>query len=83
MVRIIVADRKHDCTELLGKFVDERHYDILVEEDCDVYAPPDCDLGTQVACTSDCNSCDKGQDEKKIIFKFRRAFILIHSSGTD
>ena len=39
MVKVIVADRKHDCQHLLGQFVDESHYDLLVEEDCDVYMP--------------------------------------------
>ena len=72
MVRVIVADKKIDCTELLGKFVDEKHYDILVEEDCDVYAPPDCDLGEQAGCERDCSSCEKGTDESKIVFKFRK-----------
>ena len=32
MVRRIVAKEKHDCTHLLGTYVDESHYDILVEE---------------------------------------------------
>ena len=40
MVKVIVADRKHDCQHLLGQFVDESHYDFLIEEDCDVYMPP-------------------------------------------
>ena len=74
MVKVIVAKQKYDASHLLGQFVDERHYDILVEEDCDVYAPPDCDLGTQAECSSDCSSCDKGMDERKIIFKFRKNF---------
>ena len=74
MVKVIVAKQKYDASHLLGQLVDERHYDILVEEDCDVYAPPDCDLGTQAECSSDCSSCDKGMDERKIIFKFRKNF---------
>lgn len=74
MVKVIVADRKYDCQHLLGQFVDESHYDFLVEEDCDVYAPPDCDLGTQADCDKDCSSCDKGMDERKIVFKFRKNF---------
>ena len=74
MVKVIVAKQKYDASHLLGQFVDERHYDILVEEDCDVYAPPDCDLGTQVTCTNECSTCEKGMDEKKIIFKFRKNF---------
>jgi hypothetical protein len=74
MVKVIVADRKLDCEHLLGQFLDESHYDILVEEDCDVYAPPGCDLGTQSMCDNECNTCDKGMDESKIIFKFRKNF---------
>jgi hypothetical protein len=73
-VKVIVADRKLDCEHLLGTFLDESHYDILVEEDCDVYAPPDCDLGTQAECSSDCSSCPNGSDERKIIMKFRKNF---------
>ena len=37
MVKVIVAKQKYDASHLLGQFVDERHYDVLVEEDCDVY----------------------------------------------
>jgi len=74
MVKVIVADRKLDCEHLLGTFLDESHYDILVEEDCDVYAPPGCDIGTQANCDKECNSCEKGMDESKIIFKFRKNF---------
>lgn len=75
-VKIIVADRKHDCSHLLGKFVDERHYDFLVEEDCDVYMPADCDLATQTSCVTDkdCASCSTGTDELRIAFKFRKNY---------
>ena len=74
MVRKIVAEKKYDCTDLLGKFVDERHYDILVEEDCDVYAPADCEIGAQAGCDRDCAECETGTDERKIVFKFRKNF---------
>lgn len=74
MVKVIVAEQKYDCSHLLGQFVDERHYDLLIEEDCDVYAPADCDLGDQAGCDQECNSCEKGTDEKKIIFKFRKNY---------
>jgi len=76
MVKVIVAEKKIDCSELLGKFVDESHYDILVEEDCDVYAPPNCDLATQAECDvpKDCSSCPNGSDERRIIFKFRKNY---------
>ena len=58
----------------MGKFVDERHYDILVEEDCDVYAPADCEIGAQAGCDRDCSECETGTDERKIVFKFRKNF---------
>ena len=73
-VKVIVADRKYDCSHLLGQFLDESHYDLLVEEDCDVYAPAGCDLGEVAACNQECSSCEKGMDERKIIFKFRKNF---------
>jgi hypothetical protein len=74
MVNVIVAKSKLDCEHLLGRFLDESHYDILVEEDTDCYMPAMCDLSTQVDCESDCSSCDKGQDELRIAFKFRKNF---------
>ena len=76
MVKIIVADRKHDCSHLLGQFLDESHYDILVEEDADVYMPATCDVATQASCelNRDCASCDKGTDELRIAFKFRKNY---------
>ena len=74
MVKVIVADKKHDCSHLLGQFLDESHYDILVEEDADVYMPANCDLATQATCETnrDCASCTKGTDELRIAFKFRK-----------
>jgi hypothetical protein len=74
MVKVIVADRKYDCADLLGKFLDERHYDILVEEDCDVYAPANCEIGAQADCDKECSSCEVGADERRIVFKFRKNF---------
>jgi Oxygenase domain of the 2OGFeDO superfamily len=74
MVRVIVAKEKVDCQELLGQFLDTRHYDILIEEDCDAYAPPDCDIDSKAVCDKDCSSCPKGMDESKIIFKFRKNY---------
>jgi hypothetical protein len=61
MVKTIVADRKYDCADLLGKFVDERHYDILVEEDCDVYMPLS-------------PGAEETYGEDRIVFKFRKNF---------
>ena len=73
-VKVIVADRKYDCSHLLGQFVDESHYDFLIEEDCDVYMPADCDLATQADCDKDCSSCETGMDERRIVLKFRKNY---------
>lgn len=74
MVKVIVAEKKYDCSHLLGQFVDESHYDFLIEEDCDVYMPPDCDLAVQTDCDKDCSTCDTATDEKRIVLKFRKNF---------
>jgi hypothetical protein len=39
MVKVIVAKQKHDMTHMMGQFPDESHYDLLIEEDTDVYMP--------------------------------------------
>ena len=59
MVRTIVAKEKLDCEHLLGQFVDENHYDVLIEEDTDCYMPSL--LGNE-------------KNEKNIAFKFRKNF---------
>lgn len=74
MVKVIVAAEKHDCEHLLGQFVDESHFDILIEEDCDAYLPADCDITQKAACGVECSNCDVGPDEKRIAFKFRKNF---------
>lgn len=82
MTKVIVSDFKLDCEDLVGQFVDENHYDVLIEEDCDFYAPPGCDIGTQSSCEKDCNTCDKGTDESKIIFKFRKNYFTQEEQDT-
>ena len=75
MVRRIVAREKHDCEHLLGQFVDENHFDKLIEEDTDCYMPPLCDPLEKADCgTKECEDCDKGNDELRIAFKFRKNF---------
>ncbi len=59
MTRVIVAETKHDCEHLLGMFLDESNYDILIEEDTDCYLPP----GYGVTPT-----------EEHVAFKFRKNF---------
>lgn len=68
MTRVIVAETKHNCEHLLGQFLDDSHYDILVEEDCDFYAPN--------------SSLTEGNGEHNIIFKFRKnAFNAVEQRG--
>jgi hypothetical protein len=83
MARIIVAKEKHNVDHLLGHGADRSHYDILIgpggdiDEDVDVYMEPLCDLSTKATCVSECNSCDKGSDERRIAFKYRKGFFTI------
>lgn len=79
MVKIIVAKEKHNCEHLLGTFLDESHYDILVEEDTDCFSIPSCDLSTVAACQpqTDCATCEKGIDERRVAFKFRKNFFSV------
>lgn len=60
MVKVIVAEQKHNCEHLLGKFVDETNYDHLIEEDTDVYMPPQ--MGEDPI------------SEKRIVLKFRKNY---------
>jgi len=59
MVRIIVADSKLDCEHLLGQYVDDSHYDIVINEDTDCYME------------SVMGSPSLG-NEQRIAFKFRK-----------
>lgn len=54
--KVITAATKIDCEHLLATFVDQTHYDTLVEYDCDFYAP----------------SIDGINSEKNVLFKFRK-----------
>jgi hypothetical protein len=37
MTKVIIANSKIDCEHLLGQFLDESHFDILINEDTDCY----------------------------------------------
>jgi len=75
MVKRIVAKTKLDCEHLLGQFVDETHYDRVITSDTDCYMPPLCDVVTKAECgMNDCDTCEKGNDELRIAFKFRKNF---------
>jgi len=37
MTKVIIAKSKVDCEHLLGQFLDESHFDTIIEEDTDCY----------------------------------------------
>ena len=58
MVKVIIAPDKFDAEHVVGKFIDESHYDEVISEDCDFYAP------TPYG--------EDPYDESLLIFKFRK-----------
>ena len=71
MVKVVHMSEKHNCEHLLGQFLDERHYDHVIEEDYDAYMSSDCDLEEK-------DNSNNIANEKKIIFKFRKNFFSKH-----
>jgi asparagine synthase (glutamine-hydrolysing) len=61
MVKIIVAESKLDCEHLLGQYLDESHFDTVINEDTDCYKESDSLLDTELS-------------ERRIAFKFRKNF---------
>jgi len=55
--------------ELLGKYVDESAYDLVIENDTDVYLPPECDVIKESTCDEQCIGCI---DESRLALKFRK-----------
>jgi len=55
-VKVIYCEKKYDANHIKGTFVDKSHYDLLITEDTDVYAP----------------SLDGTMNEENIILKFRK-----------
>lgn len=75
MVRVIVAKEKLNCEHLLGHFLDESHYEELIDENCNFFAPPNCGLEEKSNCgNTDCSTCPKGIDEDAVIFVLRKNF---------
>jgi hypothetical protein len=75
MVKVIVAKEKLDMTHMLGQFPDESHYDFLIEEDCDVYMPANCDLALKQIVTKNVLLAIL-EDERRIVLKFRKNYFL-------
>jgi hypothetical protein len=61
MVKIIQLEHEYDCEHLLGKFLDESHYDLVLNEDADVYRPL---------------RFGEKQDETTILLKFRKNVLV-------
>lgn len=61
MTKIIVAPRKYESEEVIGRFIDESHFDTLINEDTDCYIP-DISVGGSPL------------DENRIAFKFRKNY---------
>lgn len=59
-VNVIIARSKNDCEHLLGQFLDDTHYDVLIESDTDCYKVSSCDASEG--------------DDNSIAFKFRKGF---------
>jgi hypothetical protein len=75
MVKTIVAKEHLDCEHLLGQFLDERHYDYVVDEDCNFFGVPSCGIEEISSCEPrDCSNCPKGIDEDTVIFILRKNF---------
>jgi len=66
MVNVIVARTKIDCEHLLGQFVDETHYDTLIESDTDCYYAEDSSPFAKESKNT--------KDENRIAFMFRKNF---------
>lgn len=67
MVKVIVAQTKKDCEKLLGTFVDESHYSVLVEEDTDCYMAAESGQDDEELSAAEIA-------EKHLAFKFRKNF---------
>lgn len=80
MVKVVVLkpEQVTPRPDLVGTWLTDEHYHTLVEEDMDLYLPPDCitDMNVDENCEmkKQCSSCNKGLSEKNIVFKFRKNY---------
>ena len=44
-IRTLTAKQKFDCEHLLNEWMTDEHFDIVIDDDCDMYAPPLASLG--------------------------------------
>lgn len=75
-VKVVVLEQAEVTPrpDLVGTWLDDRHYHTLVESDMDLYLPPKCAMDMTNDCARECGGCDKGLDEHNIVFKFRKNY---------
>ena len=76
-VKVVVLEQAEVTPrpDLVGQWLDDRHYHTLVQSDMDLYLPPKCatELGNE-ECSKECGTCADGLDEHNIVFKFRKNY---------
>ena len=66
---VFIAKFMIPAEDLLGKYVDESFYDVLIDDDADVYLPPVCEVVKSATCDNECLKC---VDESRLALKFRK-----------
>jgi hypothetical protein len=66
---VYIAQFTIPSDKLLGKYVDESFYDLLIDNDADVYFPPECDMTKSQSSNEERIDCI---DESRLAFKFRK-----------
>lgn len=66
---VYIAMFVEDEEDVLGKYVDESSYDILIDSDADFYLKPACDFASSTVCDKQCINC---LSEENVAFKFRK-----------
>jgi hypothetical protein len=66
---VYIAQFIIDENKLVGKYVDDESYDILIDNDADFYLPPKCDMTQAATCDEQCIKC---MSEDDVAFKFRK-----------
>jgi len=71
MTKTIIAKEKLDCEHLLGTFVDQNSYDVLIEDDTDCYYIP---VMSSMIDKLSTDSNSSGLEERAVAFKFRKNY---------
>jgi hypothetical protein len=73
----IVANKKINCEHILGHHLDESHYDVLIDEDCNMYSKNYCYDIKNNDCEKVCSNCEEGTREDNILFVLRKNFFTL------